>query len=75
MTTEDPVDTRTIAERMVDELERIREGLDWLKRTPITTRMIVILIQDKTKLSKTKIRQVLEAFEEVMDELNQEGSR
>lgn len=68
---EPQVDHRTIAERMVDEIQRIREGLDWLNKTPITLRMIVVLIHDKTKLSKTKIRQVLEAFEETMDELNQ----
>lgn len=63
--------TLTVGERMVEELEKIRQGIEWLKTTPLNLNMITVLVSDKVRVGKTKVRQVLEAFLEVMDELNQ----
>lgn len=60
---------KPIVLEMADNLQKIREGVDELLSMGLTEDMIVTLLQQKTKVSKTNIRSVLNGMVELRDEL------
>lgn len=47
--------------QMADDLKKIREALEVLERIGINEEMQVLYIHDKTKIGKTKIKEILQA--------------
>nr|WP_319372486.1 hypothetical protein [uncultured Methanobacterium sp.] len=62
-------DEKPIVLEMADNLQKIREGVDELLSMGLTEDMIVTLLQQKTKVSKTNIRTVLNGMVELRNEL------
>lgn len=60
---------KPIVLEMANNLQKIREGVDELLSMGLTEDMIVTLLQQKTKVSKTNIRSVLNGMVGLRDEL------
>lgn len=60
---------KPIVLEMANNLQKIREGVDQLLSMGLTEDMIVTLLQQKTKVSKTNIRAVLNGMVDLRDEL------
>jgi len=59
---------KTLFEKLVEDLSKIREALERLERSGINQTLMVLYIHDKTKLGKQKIQAVLEAQREFLRE-------
>jgi hypothetical protein len=60
---------KPIVLEMADNLQKIRGGVDQLLSMGLTEDMIITLLQQKTKVSKTNIRAVLNGMVDLRDEL------
>ena len=60
---------KPIVLEMANNLQKTREGVDELLSMGLTEDMIVTLLQQKTKVSKTNIRSVLNGMVGLRDEL------
>lgn len=61
---------KPIVLEMADNMIKIRTGFDELISMGLTEDMIVTLVQEKSKVSKTNIRKVLEGIKDLQTELN-----
>ena len=61
---------KPIVLEMADNMIKIRTGFDELIAMGLTEDMIVTLVQEKSKVSKTNIRKVLEGIKDLQTELN-----
>jgi len=64
-----PEQEKTIAEVLVENVIAIREALDQLQQIGITEDLIILYVQQKTRLNKTQIRAVLEAVKDFSREM------
>jgi hypothetical protein len=58
-TQEKPVDGLFL--QMADDLKKIRDALEVLEKIGINEEMQVLYIHDKTRIGKTKIKEILQA--------------
>lgn len=65
------VQEKTVAELLVEEVTKIRKAMNQLLQSGIPRDVLVLMIQKKTRIGITKIREVLRAFEESLNELAQ----
>lgn len=65
------VQEKTVAELLVEEVTKIRKAMNQLLQSGIPRDVLVLMIQKKTRVGITKIREVLRAFEESLNELAQ----
>jgi hypothetical protein len=61
---------KSVGEEMVEKFTAIAEALQELTQKGITKRLLVLYIQDVTKLRKSDIQKVLDAVEEFLKEFN-----
>lgn len=55
--------------QLVEDISAIREGLERLEKQGISTGLMIVYISDKTKIGKTKIKEVLEAQKDFLREI------
>ena len=64
---------KTVGEEMVEKFTAIAEALQELTQKGITKRLLILYVQDVTKLKKSDIQKVLDAIEEFLNEFNRGG--
>lgn len=61
---------KSIAESLLEEATKIREALMKILKSGVPKEVVVLMIQRKTRIGITKIRQVLDALIESLNELS-----
>lgn len=61
-------------ERIVDEMERMAKALEGIPTSGFPRKMLVLYLQEKTKLGKQKIEMILDAIIEFRKEMEKEIS-
>jgi len=65
-------ESKTVGEKLVEEMEKIAKALESIPNTGFLRQMLVLYIQEKTKLGKQKIEAVLDAIAEFRKEMEKE---
>ena len=60
---------KTLAEQLVENVVKIREALEELSKSGISEELLILYVQQKTKLNKRDIRAVLEAVKSFSREM------
>ncbi|RLI81557.1 hypothetical protein DRP04_05865 [Archaeoglobales archaeon] len=60
---------KTLAEQLVENVVKIRETLEELSKSGISEELLILYVQQKTKLNKRDIRAVLEAVKSFSREM------
>ena len=59
-------------EKLVEEISKVAKAMEAVNSSEFTKTLLILYIQDKTKLGKTKIESILDVIEEFAEELNEE---
>jgi len=65
-------ENKTVGEEMVEKFTKIVEAVQQLMERGITKRLLILYIQDQTKLPKRDIEKVLKAVEDFINEFKVE---
>ena len=63
---------KTVGEKLVEEMEKIAKALESIPDTGFLRQMLILYIQEKTKLGKQKIEAVLDAVVQFKKEIEKE---
>jgi len=63
---------KSFFEKMAEDFEELATALKQIPRTGFARKMLVLYLQDKTKLGKQKIETILDAIDDFLKEYEQE---
>jgi len=66
-------ENESTAMRLADKIERMAKALEEIKDSPVSRKLLVLYISDKTKMGKQQINNVLDAVESFVEEFTDEG--
>jgi hypothetical protein len=59
-------------EKLVEEISKVAKAMEAVNSSKFTKTLLILYIQDKTKLGKAKIESILNIIEEFAEEMNEE---
>jgi len=65
-------ESKTVGEKLIEEMERISRALEGIPTQGFIRQMLILYIQEKTKLGKQKIEAVLDAIAQFRKEMEKE---
>jgi len=65
----------TVGERLAESLEQFTKAFEEIKMTGLPRSIIITLLKEKTKMAKRDIKRILEAIDELREELTAQSER
>lgn len=65
-------ESKTVGEKLVEEMEKIAKALENIPQQGFLRQMLILYIQEKTKLGKQKIEAILDAIVQFKKEIEKE---
>jgi len=63
---------KTFFEKIAEDFEELATALKQIPKTGFARKMLILYLQDKTKLGKQKIEMILDAIDEFLQEYEKE---